>query len=207
MGAGSQAPWRQDPASGWSSRVRPARFCLKVAISVGRVTSGKTTGWAQHPPGWASPPRGEHELQRRVPASGGLTALGRPGAYLQRCRPPSWLPEVPQLAPSRQVCLMETRPSGSRCHGREQVGVECRFWLRAEVELQDITAPSCQQQHPPAPPEEEAPLRLTDASPSLSDHVLHSGEGHLHPGLQRVSDLPYNRKHNSLPLQVSSRNE
>ena len=151
MGAGSHAPWRQDPASGWSSRVRPARFCLKVAISVGRVTSGKTTGWAQHPPGWASPPRGEHELQRWVPASGGLTALGRPGAYLQRCRPPSWLPEVPQLAPSRQVCLMETRPSGSRCHGREQVGVECRFWLRAEVELQDITAPSCLQQQPPSP--------------------------------------------------------
>ena len=60
---------------------------------------------------------------------------------------------------------------------------------------------------PPAPPEEEGPAAADGRISSLSDHVLHSGEGHLHPGLQRVSDLPYNRKHNSLPLQVSSRNE
>lgn len=117
----------------------------------GQGDLGEDHGLGAAPTGVGFSPRGEHELQRWVPASGGLTALGRPGAYLQRCRPPSWLPEVPQLAPSRQVCLMETRPSGSRCHGREQVGVECRFWLRAEVELQDITAPSCQQQQPPSP--------------------------------------------------------
>lgn len=68
-----------EAGSCWSSRVRPAQFCLKVAISVGRVTSGKTYRLGQHPPGWASPPRDEHGLQKWVPVSGGLTALGRPG--------------------------------------------------------------------------------------------------------------------------------
>ena len=79
---------------------------------------------------------------------------------------------------------------------------------------------ACQHQPPTARPggnarwdQEPGPLssagrqELTDAFSSLSDHVLYSGEGHLHPGLQCLSDFPYNRKHNSLPLQVSSRNE
>lgn len=49
--------------------------------------------------------------------------------------------------------------------------------------------------------------KLTGAFSFFVDHVLCSGEGHLHPGLQRLSDLPCNGEHNSLPLQVSSRNE
>lgn len=43
--------------------------------------------------------------------------------------------------------------------------------------------------------------------PFFVDHVLYSGKGCLHPGLQCLADLPYNRKRHSLPLQVSSRNE
>lgn len=139
-----------EAGSCWSSRVRPAQFCLKVAISVGRVTSGKTTGWAQHPPGWASPPRDEHGLQKWVPVSGGLTALGRPGG-------PS---EGAARCPASRACpagvLQKGLPYGDRakwfiCRGREQVGVECRFWLRAEVELQDITASVMPEAAAPSP--------------------------------------------------------
>ncbi|XP_073892753.1 vasoactive intestinal polypeptide receptor 2 isoform X5 [Macaca fascicularis] len=36
------------------------------------------------------------------------------------------------------------------------------------------------------------------------DHVLYSGEGHLHPGLQCLSDVSCNRKHNSVPLQETA---
>ncbi|XP_033048525.1 vasoactive intestinal polypeptide receptor 2 isoform X3 [Trachypithecus francoisi] len=39
-------------------------------------------------------------------------------------------------------------------------------------------------------------------NPGPPDHVLYSGEGHLYPGLQCLSDVSCNRKHNSVPLQV-----
>lgn len=48
--------------------------------------------------------------------------------------------------------------------------------------------------------------QLTDPFSFFVDHVLYSGEGHLHPGLQCLSDVSCNRKHNSVPLQVRSRN-
>ena len=121
-------------------------------------------------------PRGKHELEMG-PCVWRADCSGQAWRPLQRCRPPSWLPEVPQLAPSRQVCLMETGPSGSRCHGREQVGVECHFWLRAEVELQDITASVMPAAAAPQPlPRRRAPLRLTDGREGREPLPDHAGE-------------------------------
>ena len=151
-GARRHAPHRrQDPASAWSSQVRSTWFYLKVAISVGRVTSGKTMSWAQHPPGWASPPRGEDELQRWVPASGGLAAsgppaLGRPGGPSKGVTHHSGFLRFPSSHPPDRFALW--RP-GQVIHG----ALEGSRWAVSVVSGsgQRWHSRTQQQQQPPSP--------------------------------------------------------
>ena len=96
-------------------------------------------------------PRGKHELQRWVPASGGLTALGRPGGPSKGAAHRPGFLRFPSWHPPDRFALW--RP-GQVVHG----AMEGNRWALSVISgsgrrwsSRTLLPPSCPQQQPPSP--------------------------------------------------------